>query len=64
MFRGKEFVINVQYATMKYDIIRKPMVLEKMKANLLKFKHDQKTNLEMIPYFINSKEGNGKAREI
>ena len=64
MFRGKEFVINVQYATMKYDIIRKPMVLEKMKANLLKFKHDQKTNLEMIPYLINSKEGNGKAREI
>ena len=40
MFSGKEFVVNVQYATMKYDIIRKPMVLEKIKVNLLKFKHD------------------------
>ena len=40
MFSGKEFVVNVQYATMKFDIIRKPMVLEKIKVNLLKFKHD------------------------
>ena len=30
---------NVQCTTMKYEIIRKPMVLERVKVNLLKSTH-------------------------
>ena len=29
----KKFVVNVQCAAMKYEIIRKPMVLERVEVN-------------------------------
>ena len=32
----EEFVVNVQFATMKYEIIRKPKILERVEVNLLK----------------------------
>ena len=32
----EKFIVNVQRATMKYEIIRKPMVLENVEVNLLK----------------------------
>ena len=32
----KKFMVNVQGATMKYDIIKKPIVLERVEVNLLK----------------------------
>ena len=35
----KKFVVNVQCATMKYEITRKPMVLERVEVNLLKSAH-------------------------
>ena len=69
MFRGKEFwpkmtwnwdltllgkfVVNVHYAAMKDEIIRKPMVLEKIEVSSLKFAYCWKKNLEMIPYLFN-----------
>ena len=38
-------------ATMKYEIIRKPMVIERVEVNLLKSAHYyQKQNLQMMPY--------------
>ena len=52
-------------ATMKYEIIRKPMVLERVEINLLKSAHCyQKQNLQMILNLMNSKEVSGKACEI
>ena len=35
----EKFVVSVQCATMKYEIIRKPMVLERVEVNFLKFSH-------------------------
>ena len=35
----EKFVVNVQRATMKYEIIRKPMVLQRVEINLLKSAH-------------------------
>ena len=35
----ENFVVNVQRATMKYEIIRKPMVPEREEVNLLKSAH-------------------------
>ena len=44
----------MQFATMKYEIIRKLMVLETVEVNLLKSAHYyQKQNLQMIPYLFN-----------
>ena len=39
---------------MKYEIIRKPMVIEIVEVNLLKYAHYyQKQNLQMMPYLFN-----------
>ena len=47
---SKIFVINVQCATMKYEIIRKPMVLDRVETNSLKSAYyDYKQNFDMIP---------------
>ena len=34
-----KFVVNVQCNYMKYEIIRKPMIIERVKVNLLKSAH-------------------------
>ena len=59
------FVVNMQCATMKYEMIRKPMVQERVYINSLEFARYYKKNLEMIPfYLINSKEARGKNCEM
>ena len=35
----KKFVVSVQYAAMKYEIIRKPVVLERVEVSLLESAH-------------------------
>ena len=36
---AERFVVNVQCATVKYKIIRKPMILQRVEINLLKSAH-------------------------
>ena len=39
---------------MKYEMIRKPMILERVEVNLLKSAHDYvRQNLYMIPFLCN-----------
>ena len=35
----EKFVVNVQCNYMKYEIIKKPMIIERVKVNLLKSAH-------------------------
>ena len=35
----EKIVVNVQNATMKYEKIKKPMVLERVEVNSVKFAH-------------------------